>query len=695
MKGIFENFIDVSASDMVEEGIIDYGKTTIEQRALPDLRDGLKPAHRRILYAMYDKNIVPGKNLKKSAFVVGEVIGKYHPHSDMAIFNALVKLVQAKYPLVYGLGCWGDEYSSAAAPRYIDCRLSELALYLFEYLSIADFVDNYSGEFKEPLVLPSKIPVLLMNGSSGIAVGVSSCIPPHNLEELVNALEMLVKDPDTSLESLLEVIKGPDYNRLGGVLLSSKKDILEMYRKGEGVLRYRCQYKYFENNNLHFLEIFNFAPSFNRDAFLTFCDKLVKDNLLEYASDDSADGVFKLTVASYSSKVLKGHIVPALNTSIHYQFHVTERSLDKIDFRLTNLKDLMLDWLEYQREIRDSYYQSVLSKLKIEMLTAKLKLLATNKIEIVADCLKAEKPEEELSSVLNISVKAAGIILDFKLSSLTKTGKVKQRQKIADLKKEISFYKNKNLDEEIIKDLKGLSLFFTERKTLISEKAPFIKVSGLDMWIVYYKDTIKKIISHSKVKNFDHLCVVSNGFYLISEVGSCIHCKDKDIDKVQVYPDVFRFLSGDYSYLYALDNMGKCVLILLDKIKKKEFCILKTRGKLLEVKGFNDGDILILSNFKETVFIKAVDLETARLNTRGRDLDLVLDNVSLDVLSSEDILYQNGKISLENLDTSKKWYVIGDYNLTSGIEDNVSILNKEETLKLLESDNFKTIKKLR
>ena len=178
---------NVSVSELIEQGMLEYGATTIEQRAIPDFRDGLKPVHRRILYAMYSLGVLPSRGLKKSAAIVGETLAKYHPHGDMSVFKTLVNLVHERYPLVFGSGNWGDEYSAAAGSRYIDCRLTELAMSLFEYAAVARQVDNYSGEVKEPLVLPSKVPLLLMNGTSGIAVGVSVEIPPHNLKELVEA----------------------------------------------------------------------------------------------------------------------------------------------------------------------------------------------------------------------------------------------------------------------------------------------------------------------------------------------------------------------------------------------------------------------------------------------------------------------------------------------------------------------------
>src|SRR2546426_4929434 len=209
--------------DEMRESFLDYSMSVIVQRALPDVRDGLKPVHRRILYAMHELGLVPGRPYKKSATVVGDVLGKYHPHGDVALYDSLVRMVQEfslRYPLVDGQGNFGSvDGDSPAAYRYTEARLTRVAMTMLEDIdkNTVDFVPNFDDRLQEPTVLPSKVPNLLINGSAGIAVGMATNIPPHNLGETVEAVKHLVDYPDAALKELRKFIKGPDFPT-GGVI---------------------------------------------------------------------------------------------------------------------------------------------------------------------------------------------------------------------------------------------------------------------------------------------------------------------------------------------------------------------------------------------------------------------------------------------------------------------------------------------
>src|SRR5688500_13302671 len=203
--------------DEMRESFIDYSMSVIVQRALPDVRDGLKPVHRRILYAMYEIGLTPGRAYKKSATVVGDVLGKYHPHGDIAVYDSMVRMVQPfslRYPLVDGQGNYGSiDGDSAAAYRYTEARLAPIAMELLADIDkeTVDYAPNFDDRLKEPTVLPARVPNLLINGASGIAVGMATNIPPHNLREVVGALCALVDDPDIDLAGLMQHVKGPDF----------------------------------------------------------------------------------------------------------------------------------------------------------------------------------------------------------------------------------------------------------------------------------------------------------------------------------------------------------------------------------------------------------------------------------------------------------------------------------------------------
>jgi DNA gyrase subunit A len=233
--------------DEMRESFIDYSMSVIVQRALPDVRDGLKPVHRRILYAMNELGLVPGRPYKKSATVVGEVLGKYHPHGDTAVYDSLVRMVQVfslRYPLVDGQGNFGSvDGDNAAAYRYTEARLTPLAVAMLEDIDrdTVDFVPNFDGRLDEPTVLPSKLPNLLINGSSGIAVGMATNVPPHNLGEVAAALKHLIDNPKAELSELQEFLKGPDFPT-GGFVYGTD-GINDCYREGRGriVMRARAR----------------------------------------------------------------------------------------------------------------------------------------------------------------------------------------------------------------------------------------------------------------------------------------------------------------------------------------------------------------------------------------------------------------------------------------------------------------------
>src|SRR6476660_3388980 len=239
---------NVNLKDALEERYLAYALSTIMHRALPDARDGLKPVHRRILHAMRLLRLDPGTAFKKCARIVGDVIGKFHPHGDQAVYDALVRLAQEfaqRYPLVDGQGNFGNiDGDNAAAYRYTEARLSPTATALLEGLDedTVDFRATFNGEDSEPVVLPANFPNLLANGSAGIAVGMATSIPPHNVEELCTAVLHLIKHPNAHIDKLVEMVPGPDFPT-GGVLVEPRPSILEAYKTGRGGFRLRAKWE--------------------------------------------------------------------------------------------------------------------------------------------------------------------------------------------------------------------------------------------------------------------------------------------------------------------------------------------------------------------------------------------------------------------------------------------------------------------
>ena len=244
---------DVDLSQTMRTSFLDYAMSVIVQRALPDVRDGLKPVHRRILYDMHELGITPDKPFRKSARMVGDVLGKYHPHGDSAVYESMVRMAQDfsyRYMLVDGHGNFGSvDGDGAAAMRYTEARLSKIAMEMLRDINkdTIDFQDNYDGSEREPVVLPSRFPNLLVNGASGIAVGMATNIPPHNLTEVISALHILMKNPDASLADLMEALPGPDFPT-GGIVMG-KAAIRRAYETGKGTITLRAKVDIEEEKN--------------------------------------------------------------------------------------------------------------------------------------------------------------------------------------------------------------------------------------------------------------------------------------------------------------------------------------------------------------------------------------------------------------------------------------------------------------
>jgi DNA gyrase subunit A len=283
----------VDLTTEMQRSYIDYAMTVIVSRALPDVRDGLKPVHRRVVYAMYDGGYRPDRGYNKCSRVVGEVMGQYHPHGDSSIYDALVRLVQdwsLRYPLVDGQGNFGSPGDDpAAAPRYTECRMAALAMEMVRDIDqeTVDFKDNYDGKTQEPVVLPSRFPNLLVNGSAGIAVGMATQIPPHNLREVAAGVQWYLQNPDVPREDLLEkmisLVQGPDFPT--GGLIMGRKGIEDAYRTGRGSIIMRAVVSVEEIQNRQCLVVTELPYQVNPDTLAQKIAELVKDGRIAGVAD--------------------------------------------------------------------------------------------------------------------------------------------------------------------------------------------------------------------------------------------------------------------------------------------------------------------------------------------------------------------------------------------------------------------------
>lgn len=347
------------ASEM-KDSFLDYSMSVIVQRALPDVRDGLKPVHRRILHAMNSLNMTPGSAHKKSARIVGEVIGKYHPHGDTAVYDSMVRMAQDfsyRYPLVDGHGNFGSlDGDEAAAMRYTEARMSRISMEMMRDINkdTVDFVDNYDGEEKEPVVLPSRIPNLLVNGSMGIAVGMATNIPPHNLKETAEAVCAYMDNPDIPIPELMEFLPGPDFPT-GGIILG-RKGIRQAYETGRGSLQVRSRYRVEELTGGRKRIVFYEIPfSVNKASLIAKMAALIRDKAIQgvtYLNDESnREGiriVMDLKKDAQEDVILNQlfHLTP-----LQSGFGINMLALEGGRPRQLSLKEIIRDYVEHQVEV--------------------------------------------------------------------------------------------------------------------------------------------------------------------------------------------------------------------------------------------------------------------------------------------------------------------------------------------------------
>jgi DNA gyrase subunit A len=471
----------------MRKSYLDYAMSVIVSRALPDVRDGLKPVHRRILYAMWSVGLRAGGKFRKSATVVGEVLGKYHPHGDSAVYDSMVRMAQdfsMRYTLVRGQGNFGSmDGDGAAAMRYTEAKLSAIAEELLFDIekNTVNFIPNFDGSQQEPLVLPAKLPNLLLNGTVGIAVGMATNIPPHNLSELVDAIAYLIDKPEATVEDLMEFVKGPDFPT-GGVIYN-QKDILQAYATGKGGIVMRGQAEIEENKNGQFQIIISEIPyQVNKAVLVEKIADLVKDKKIEGIKDlrdesdkDGVRVVLDLKKDAYPKKILNNLFKM---TQLQETFHVNMLALvDGIQPKVLTLKMVLEEYIKHRIEVVKRRTQFDLDKARERAHILEGLMIALNNIDAVIKIIKASRDKEvakvNLMKKFKLSERQTLAILDMKLSTLANLERLKIETELKEkrtLIKELesilkSAVKVKDIIKKEIKDLK--EKFGDERRTKV------------------------------------------------------------------------------------------------------------------------------------------------------------------------------------------------------------------------------------
>ena len=429
----------ITLKDALEERYLSYALSTIMGRALPDVRDGLKPVHRRILYAMRELKLDPDAAYKKCARVVGDVIGKFHPHGDQAVYDAMVRLAQdfaQRYPLVDGQGNFGNiDGDNAAAYRYTEARLSDTALRLLAGIDeeTVDFRPTFNGEELEPVVLPANFPNVLANGSSGIAVGMATNIPPHNVEELCNALLHLIKHPNASIEKLVEFIPGPDFPT-GGVLVEPRESILESYRTGRGGFRLRAKWEREDTGRGAYQVVITEIPyQVPKSKLVEKLAELLHEKKLPLVGDvrdESAEEV-RLVIEPKSRTVDPVLMMESLfrlsELEIRFGLNMNVLSGGQIP-NVLSLRDVLWQWLEHRIEVLVRRSQFRLRKIEHRLEVLDGYLIAYLNIDEVIRIIRFEdEPKAKLISRFKLSEVQADAILNLRLRSLSKLEEIEIR----------------------------------------------------------------------------------------------------------------------------------------------------------------------------------------------------------------------------------------------------------------------------
>lgn len=502
--------LPVYIEEEMQKSYIDYAMSVIIQRALPDVRDGLKPVHRRILYAMQEAGMASNKPYKKSARIVGEVLGKYHPHGDYSVYEAIVRLAQdfsTRYLMVDGHGNFGSvDGDGAAAMRYTEVRMAKIAEMMLEDIEkeTVDFVPNYDESLKEPSVLPSKVPAILINGSAGIAVGMATNIPPHNLSEVVNGLVMLIDNPDTEIQQLMTAIKGPDFPT--GASILGTDGIRSAYTTGRGVVKIRAKAEIEPMaKGKHRIVVSEIPYQVNKAKLIESIAQLVKDGVIEGITDlrDESDRRGMRVVIELKSDVVPDVVLNQLykHTQLQSSFGIIMLALVNGQPRILNLKQILEYYLAHQKDVitRRTRYELGKAKDRAHILEG-LKIALDNLdavISTIRSSATADIAKTALMERFSLSMRQAQAILDMRLQRLTGLERKKIDDEYVDVMETIDWLESVLADEHkvmnIIKEdlLEVKKKFGDARRTEIS-----LDTSEMDIEDLIAEEDIVVTISH-------------------------------------------------------------------------------------------------------------------------------------------------------------------------------------------------------
>ena len=658
-----------------------YGTYVLEDRAVADYRDGLKPVQRRIIWAMHKLHMHPGQGLKKCGKIVGATLGDYHPHGDASLYETLVKMVWGNYPIIEGQGNFGTLTDPAAAYRYTEAKLSSAALSLLESIEIAPMVENYDGSTEEPLYLPTRLPWLLLNGSEGIAVGLSSCIPPHNIVEIERALLYVLKEKKPTVDKLMSMISGPDYG--SGILVSSKDEVREMYAQGAGTLQFRCSYDFADKEDHRQLIITSYAPRFSPITFMQKCARLAESNIILYVTDESSEqNGTRLIVGFLDGYSIQTKVLPLLYTSITYNFYAMDRSPDsgQTQLRHYDILSYLTEWIRHRRDCETQILKLEEARLRTQLQREVARATAIKYLDVVVDVLKSrDVAVSDLAGHLQqaiikasknekFTIEQAEYILDTDLRALARANFEEQLAKIEDTKnkiKEVKFLLS-SIADVLAKQFSGLTRYLHKNATIKRGTALCADAPQIDV-----KDESSHYIGATfagKVFRFGDMplrkanwtwdvFLETGRFFVMAEASGIIRqlSTAKYADGDTECRGVVGVISSRKPVIVGVNKDGLGAAIENPQ-RMNEYRLLKHKEPLTSVVGMEPGDLLLVWNKDALETYKFEDLKITRRGTMGwRPLPRRHYGVRLAVLPEGGAILKNDGEEISPKEFLKEW----------------------------------------
>jgi len=597
-----EQIVGTTFSSALSERYLAYALSTITSRSLPDVRDGLKPVHRRLLYAMRQLKLDPGQGFKKSARVVGDVMGKFHPHGDAAIYDAMVRLAQEfamRYQLVDGQGNFGNiDGDNAAAMRYTEARMTEVARLLLDGIDedAVDFRPTYDGESEEPTLLPAGFPNLLANGAQGIAVGMATSIPPHNVCELADASLHLIKHPNASIDTLLQFVRGPDFPT-GGVLVESQESIRDAYATGRGGFRVRAKWNVErEKGGAWHIVVTEIPYQVQKSRLIERLAEMLQAKKLPFLGDirDESAEDLRIVLEPKSRRIEPEVVMESLFKLSDLETRVP-LNLNVLDANgrpsVMDLRGALNAWLAHRRVVLQRRSSFRLGKIanRLEVLEGYL-IVFLNLDEVIAIIREAEKPRDELMQRFDLTETQANAILDMRLRSLRRLEEMALRTERDNLIAEQEELQSLLADEQLqwksisnqIKEMKSLFEKTDKRKTECGE-APVIDFDPND--ILVEREAITIICSEKgwirAMKG--HLDLDSEFKYKEGDgPGFILHAETTD--KILLFAENGRFYTVGADKLPRGRGFGEPVSLMIDLPADVDIVrLLRANGKKILV----------------------------------------------------------------------------------------------------------------